>query len=269
MYFAVAMSKFAWNGKTLTDKMKISDTEISKSVYSKSRINTDNGVTPVLKTDKIVLNNINIIDGLTLLNNINNSVITACFFDPQYRGVMDKMKYGNEGARQKGRAELTQMTEETIMLFIKETDRVLKPGGHLFLWIDKFHLCVGTANWFNNTSLSVVDLMTWDKGKIGMGYRTRRKSEYLLIIQKRPVKAKGYWTRHDIPDVWTEKITGKKHPHQKPFLLQKSLIEAVSAEGDYILDPSAGSYVVLNVCREISRNFIGGDIQPGMNATLF
>ncbi|HKG70020.1 MAG TPA: hypothetical protein VKA92_14200, partial [Segetibacter sp.] len=72
--------------------------------------------------------------------------ITACFFDPQYRGVMDKMKYGNEGERQKGRAELEQMSEETIKLFIKEIDRVLIPDGHLFLWVDKFHFCEGTSH---------------------------------------------------------------------------------------------------------------------------
>jgi hypothetical protein len=28
------------------------------------------------------------------------------FFDPQYRGVLDMLKYGNEGARQKGRFNL-------------------------------------------------------------------------------------------------------------------------------------------------------------------
>lgn len=249
--------------------MKDPDTKISKSVYSKSRINTNNSVNPIIKSGKILVNNINIIDGLELLDNINDCVIAACFFDPQYRGVMDKMKYGNEGVRQKGRAELTQMSEEMIMRFIKETGRVLKPGGHLFLWIDKFHLCEGTLHRIKNSCLSVVDLITWDKGRIGMGYRTRRKSEYLLIIQKHPVKAKGYWTRHDIADVWTEKITGKKHAHQKPFLLQKSLIEAVSAEGDYILDPCAGSYVVMSICKEISRNFIGGDLQPAVCNTLF
>ncbi len=241
--------------------MKALEAEINVSVFSKIRTNRNTSLKPIFKSDNILANNTNVINGLDLLYNINEAVITACFFDPQYRGVMDKMKYGNEGERQKGRAELEQMSEETIKLFIKEIDRVLIPGGHLFLWVDKFHFCEGTTHWTSGTSLSIVDLITWDKGKIGLGYRTRRKSEYLLIIQKQPLKAKGYWTRHDIPDVWTEKITDKKHPHQKPFILQKNLIDAVSAEGDYILDPCAGSYTVMQACREISRNFIGGDLK--------
>lgn len=241
--------------------MKDFEEKINKSVYSTIRITRHLSDNPVLKSDNILINEPNVINGLDLLGNINDAVITACFFDPQYRGVMDKMKYGNEGERQKERAALQQMSEETIRLFIEETDRVLIPGAHLFLWVDKFHFCEGTAHWTSGTSLSVVDLITWDKGKIGMGYRTRRKSEYLLIMQKQPVKAKGYWTRHDIPDVWTEKVISKKHPHQKPFMLQKNLIDAVSAKGDYILDPCAGSYTVLDACKELSRNFIGGDLK--------
>jgi site-specific DNA-methyltransferase (adenine-specific) len=66
----------------------------------------------------------------------------VCIFDPQYRGVLDKQKYGNEGSRQKGRAALSQMNESDIRTFILEIDRALMPSGHLLLWIDKFHLCM-------------------------------------------------------------------------------------------------------------------------------
>ena len=34
-----------------------------------------------------------------------------------------------------------------------------------------------------------------------MGYRTRRKSEYCLVLQKVPLRAKGVWRSHNIPDV--------------------------------------------------------------------
>lgn len=123
-------------------------------------------------------------DGLALMAALPSESIKAAFYDPQYRGVLDKLGYGNEGARQKGRAELPQMDEDTIRSFIREIDRLLMPHGHLFLWIDKFHLCQGVTPWLENTSLNIVDLIVWDKGKIGMGYRTRRKSEYLLVLQK-------------------------------------------------------------------------------------
>ena len=156
-------------------------------------------------------------DGLNLLTSLPEQSIKTAFFDPQYRGVLDKLSYGNEGAKRgQARCTLSQMDEPTIKRFIREIDRVLLPSGHLFLWVDKFHLCQGVLQWLQHTELNLVDMVVWNKGKIGMGYRTRRKSEYLIVCQKSPVRAKGIWTLHNIPDVWDEK-TPKIHPHSKPL----------------------------------------------------
>ena len=166
------------------------------------------------------------IDGLELLQSLGDCSIDLCFFDPQYRGVLDKMHYGNEGERQKGRSVLVQMSESTIIHFIQEISRVLKPSRYLMLWIDKFHLCEGVRPWLDSTSLEIVDLITWDKMKMGMGYRTRKQSEYLLIVQKKPIKARGTWKLHNIRDVCSEKIPQnelKTHPHSKPKTLQKKV----------------------------------------------
>jgi site-specific DNA-methyltransferase (adenine-specific) len=201
-------------------------------------------------------------NGLDLLNQIPDCSIKACFFDPQYRGILDKQKYGNEGKiKEKRRASLEQMSQEVIEKFIQKIDQVLKQSGHLFLWIDKFHLCEGVKSWFNNTELQIVDLITWEKHKIGMGYRSRRKSEYLLILQKKPIRAKDIWLSHNIPDVWHEKVDIHIHPHSKPLELQKALIESISMENDIILDPSMGGGSVFTVCLSINRIFIGCDIK--------
>lgn len=209
------------------------------------------------------LNHKNIADGLELLADINDKSVATAFFDPQYRGVLDKLKYGNEGqARGKARCALKQMDEDTIIKFINEIDRVLQESGHLFLWVDKFHLCQGVLKWFADTSLNLVDMIVWDKGKIGMGYRTRRKSEYLIVFQKSPVKAKACWTDHAIPDVWEEK-TQKTHPHSKPVELQRRLIAATTKVGDVVLDPASGGFSVFEACILLGRDFVGGDIQYG------
>ena len=201
------------------------------------------------------------IDGLDLLEKIPTETIKACFFDPQYRGVLDKQKYGNEGiSRGKARCSLPQMSEKLIQEFIQKIDIVLMKSAHLFLWIDKFHLCQGIQDWFCKTNLQTVDMITWEKHKIGMGYRTRRKSEYLMILQKKPIRAKDIWISHNIPDVWAEKVTTDIHPHAKPIGLQKALIESVSQQNDIILDPSMGSGSVFTACTQTNRYFIGGDI---------
>ncbi|MCX2717144.1 DNA methyltransferase [Helicobacter sp. MIT 21-1697] len=203
------------------------------------------------------------LDGLELLSMIASQSIDLCFFDPQYRGVLDKMKYGNEGERQKGRVNLVQMSEEDIVHFLQEIARVLKPSKYLMLWIDKFHLCEGIHPWIKSTNLAIVDLITWDKQKMGMGYRTRRQSEYLLILQKKPLKAKGTWERKNIRDVWSEKIPQdaiKIHPHAKPKGLQSALIESCTKVGEVVLDPASGSFSVLECCKELKRDFIGANI---------
>ena len=183
------------------------------------------------------------------------------FFDPQYRGVLDKLSYGNEGKqRGKARSSLPQMGADTIQEFFKAIYRVLAPSGYLFLWLDKFHLVEGVRDWFKELpDMQCVDLITWNKHRMGMGYRTRRKSEYLVVIQKKPVLAKATWTIHNIPDVWDEKVT-KTHAHSKPVELQKQLILAVTEAGDYVCDPASGGYSVLEACRQTGRHFIGGDI---------
>lgn len=203
------------------------------------------------------------IDGEILLQNLKSGSIDLCFFDPQYRGVLDKMRYGNEGETQKGRSTLVQMSEETIKRFITEISRVLKPSRYLMLWIDKFHLCEGVGAWLDSTSLQIVDLITWDKGKMGMGYRTRKQSEYLLVVQKKPLKARDTWKLHNIRDVHYERIPQaelKCHPHSKPKGLQKLLIESCTNIGDLVCDPAAGSFSVFECCKELGREFVGTNL---------
>ena len=201
-------------------------------------------------------------EGLKFLKLLKDSCVSVCFFDPQYRGILDKMKYGNEGKqRGKARSSLKQMSVETIVEFIKEIDRALASSGHLFLWIDKFHLCSGFHLWMKETELEIVDMVTWDKDKIGMGYRTRRQSEYLIILQKKPKRAKGIWKDHSIPDIWKEKVIGKNHIHSKPVELQAKLITAVTSKKDWVIDPASGGFSVLKACQLTGRNFLGCDIK--------
>ena len=134
------------------------------------------------------------------------------------------------------------------------------PSGHLLLWVDKFHLCIGIMPWLTS-QLFIVDLFVWNKKRIGMGYRTRRTSEYCVVIQKAPLRAKGVWRSHDIPDVVDEPLTDRSFTHAKPVGLQIRLIEALTNTRDVVIDPAAGSYSVLDACRRTNRRFLGCDIR--------
>ena len=224
----------------------------------------------VLKSNMYQFNQKQTANGLDLLSTINDKAVAACFFDPQYRGLLDKLKYGNEGSKESARCNLTQMDDATIIKFIKAMDRVLQDSGHLFLWVDKFHLCEGDVKrWIKGTNLVQVDLLTWDKQKFGLGCRLRSTTEFLIVLQKLPKRAKGVWTDHSIPDDWPEKVNNKIHPHEKPLDLQARLICAVTNDNDVVVDAAAGSYSVLEACKLTNRNFYGCDIQFGDDCKKF
>jgi len=42
--------------------------------------------------------------------------------------------------------------------------------------------------------------------------------------------------------------------------LIKALIAATTQEGDLIVDPCAGSFIVLEVCQELNRDYLGCDL---------
>lgn len=207
------------------------------------------------------LNTPQVMDGVVMLKKLRDESVPLVFFDPQYRTILDRQQYGNEGERQRRRGELPQMDELCIRRFLTEIERVLIPSGHLMLWVDKFILCSGIrSSLLDGCSLQLVDMITWNKERMGMGYRSRRFAEHLVILQKNPTRAKGVWKVHDIPDVWSEKIIDKNHTHAKPIKLQERLIEAVTNEGDVIVDPASGGYSVMRSAARTGRHFLGCDL---------
>lgn len=202
------------------------------------------------------------IEAVEMLSRIPDKIAALVIFDPQYRAVLDHLKFGNEGARQKARAKLPQMADDTISFLVEEAQRILRPSGHLALWIDKFSLGSGQHLKYLRRArlLQVVDLIAWNKMSFGMGRRTRGTTEYLVVAQRQPTAAKGVWTDHSLVDCWPEGRDTIRHPHAKPHVLTERLIRAVTKKGDLVVDPCAGGYGVLDACVLTKREFIGGDL---------
>jgi len=207
-------------------------------------------------------------DGLVLFSYLESDSIDLSIFDPQYRKGLDKLKFGNEGkSRMIKRSALSQMDDEVIIEFLMEIGRVLKPSSYLFLWVDKFTVAEGIhLDWMRSdktllNTFSLVDKIVWYKESFGMGARSRRTNEELLIYQKLPKTTKN-WKNKSIRDTWIEKIENPRlgHPHKKPLSLTRTLIESVTKIGDVVLDPCAGSFSTLESCVSTDRVFIGGDI---------
>lgn len=200
-------------------------------------------------------------DGLDLLKRLPDRFADLWTLDPQYRSVLDALEFGNEGERQIGRAALPQMTDATIRAFIREIERVSKASTHGLLWMDKFCLASGSYRaWLDGTAFKVVDLIAWNKMRPGMGRRARCVTEYLVIVQKPPVRAKDHWSDHSLRDSWAEYSDRDVHPHCKPYALTERLIRATTEAGDIVIDPCAGGYGTLEACLATGRNFVGCDL---------
>jgi site-specific DNA-methyltransferase (adenine-specific) len=198
-------------------------------------------------------------DALTLVQSLQDGCSPLAFFDPQHRENLEKLRYGNEGSRQGERCRLPQMPSAYIEACSREIARVLVPSGYLFLWVNAFGLCEG-AHLRLRDVLQCVDLLAWDNQCLSMGYRLRRRGDYLVVLQKEPTKAKATWRDHGIPDRWPEKVNRRLHPHVKPIGLITRLIGAVTEPGDLVIDPAADSFVVMRAAQRVGREFVGCDI---------
>ena len=204
---------------------------------------------------------------LELLHSLSDECAPLAFFDPQHRGVFDKPKFGNEGARQKGRVNLPAMSESYIDEVCREAVRVLAPSGYLLRWIDTFGLCEGHHLRIAD-AIKCVDLIAWDNLRAGQGKRSRRRGDYLLVLQKRPIRARTTWRDRGISSRWSEKIELKVYPrktyrHAKPIGLISHLIGAVTRLGDLVVDSAAGGFTVMHVATEMQRWFVDCDIACG------
>ena len=64
-----------------------------------------------------------------------------------------------------------------------------------------------------------------------------------------------HWSQY--PNVFRDLVESREHPYKKPLSLLKRLILNHTTKGDIILDPFAGSFSLLEVCKSTARIFIG------------
>jgi DNA modification methylase len=71
-----------------------------------------------------------------------------------------------------------------------------------------------------------------------------------------------------VPDVIDWTYTGNKlHPTQKPLAVLKPLIESLTAPGDLVLDPFAGSGSTCAAAFDLGRRYVGVELDAGHHRT--
>jgi site-specific DNA-methyltransferase (adenine-specific) len=225
-------------------------------------------VPQVPKVPRFDLDARNVGDALALLRAVPTEFTKLVFWDPQYRQLLDKQRFGNEGRnRGQRRKKLPAMSQEYITSCGAEIGRIMVPSGYCCRWVDEFQLLNGL---FKIGGLEHVGVVHWNNGRPGMGKRIRPTGGSVVLLQKPPigVRAKALAVRWKtlpmIRGVHFEKIPFPKaaHPHRKPIGLIAEIVLAATELGDIIIDPAAGSFVTLAAAVGCGRHFLGTDILP-------
>ena len=150
--------------------------------------------------------------------------------------------------------------QETYIKMLKvEFERILKPAAPVFMFCDdSYYPSIFRAfyNWHS------VQMLVWDKGKIGMGSPFRKRHE-LIVYANRSVLD---YNRTDgithYPTVLCYKPVGQSRIHsaQKPVELVRDLILGFSQPGDVVADFFMGSGTTAEAALLTGRNFIGSEI---------
>jgi site-specific DNA-methyltransferase (adenine-specific) len=210
-------------------------------------------------------------DALALLRAIDSESTKLTFWDAQYRQLLQKLCYGNEGvSRGRRRKMLPAMTQEYIAACDREIARISTPSGYCARWVDEYQLLNGL---FVIEGMEQVGVVHWDNGKPGTGKRIRPVGGSLVFLQKPPTGARAkaiqvkWATEPMIRGVRKETIRFpmSAHPHRKPIGLIADVIKVVTEPGDTVVDPAAGSFVVMAAALGCHRHFLGTDILPTTN----
>ncbi|MCY4047548.1 MAG: site-specific DNA-methyltransferase [Candidatus Dadabacteria bacterium] len=166
----------------------------------------------------------------------------------------------------------------------KEFKRVLKPGGSLVVFQGWSQVCETKSildKYFSLQNWIIYDRVKGRGAKTNvvstrediLWYTSSEKQYTFHKIDSNIKKKTGGMGKKNgrehraISNVWTdipplvpwsrEKVP---HPTQKPVFIMKRILEMFSNENDTVLDPFMGSGTTALACRDMSRNFVGFEL---------
>lgn len=171
-----------------------------------------------------------------------------------------------------------------LELFIRESERVLKPGCHFYCWCD--HLTFpaifeevkkraqGVPRKEAATRLKYKNCLIWVKNNHGSGDLLGNyapQHELVLYASKgrtRPLRGKRpsnvFFERDDQGRIgFYAKVSNYRYQHgtSKPPAILEKMIEASSKHGELVLDPYGGSLSTAEAAMRTGRRYLMGELE--------
>ena len=227
-------------------------------------------------------------NSLELLQKMNNNTVDLIFADPPYN-------IGKDFGTNKDKWENIEEYINWCKLWIDECFRVLKDDGtfyfmsatqhmpYLDIYVSQNYNALSRIIWYYDSSgVQSKKIFGSLYEPILMCNKSKKEkytfnAEDIMVEAKTGAKRKLIDYRKNPPQPYNpKKVPGnvwefprvryrmeeyENHPTQKPKALLERIIKASSNEGDFVLDPFAGSYTTNEVAVELNRKTIGFDIE--------
>jgi site-specific DNA-methyltransferase (adenine-specific) len=203
-------------------------------------------------------------DCLEFLGSLPDGSVDVITTDPAYSGMNQHMSFGRGRivGRYADAANERWFTEfrddpETFLAFLRECDRVLVDGGHIYVMFDSFSLL--SLGHLMREVFAVKNVIVWDKVNLGMGHYFRRRHETIVFA----TKGHRRLSRRDLPDVWAiKRIHRGLYPTQKPVELFARMLAGSAAPGMTVCDPFVGSGSSAAAALLAGCRVVAADIDP-------
>lgn len=200
---------------------------------------------------------------LDVFKTINDGSIDLIVTDPPYRTITGGKNNGKNSNRPVGclnnnNGLFEHQTDILIHDWMPELYRILKDGSQCYIFTNA--LCLkDMLIESENAGFKMHNLLVWEKNNCTPSQWYMKNCEYVLFLRKG--KAKYI---NNISSKTVHKFNnikgGKLHPTEKPIDLLEFYISNSSQENDIVLDPFMGSGSTGVACKNLSRQFIGIEI---------
>ncbi len=137
-----------------------------------------------------------------------------------------------------------------------ELEKIMKKDASLFIFCDDIYYAVLVGLFYE---WKQINLLIWDKKRIGMGRPFRKRHELLFYANRGTPAVNG--TMSHIPTILEFPITKQYHGAEKPVGLCKLLISEFCPANGTVLDLFVGSGTTLVAGRQSNRKVIGIEME--------
>ena len=194
------------------------------------------------------------IDGMSSANIEKSSILLS---DPPYG--MDFKSGWNDFNKIGG--DKLEDTGSLLDAAFAEAKKHLKDDAHVYIFGNPY--MIGELRPIFEKHFILKNILIWDRGVIGMGDLSTYGRSYDIIYfgYNKTWKPLHGMRDRDILSFMRMPTGGMTHPTEKPLDILEYLIKKSSNEGDFVLDPFAGSCSTLRAAKNTGRNAYGFELE--------